>query len=680
MLTTVIALNSGLALAQDESADVLEEIMVTATRIPTERSRMPFAVARLGQDEIQLGRQQLGLDESLVNIPGLFFQNRYNFAQDLRVSIRGFGARANFGIRGITLIADDIPLTMPDGQGNVDSIDLGSASNIEVIRGPVSAIYGSAGGGVINITSEEGPETPFLSARFSAGDHGYRLAQAKAGGQSGALNWFVNLSSTELDGYRDNARYERKLLNSKFRYDFDPSSSLTVVFNATDSPIAQDPGGLNLREVESDRRQAAPRNVLYAADEFLDQQKLGLAWRKKMGDESDFLLRAYTIQRDFRNFLPFDVNSNGQGGSVDLDRKVAGIGGHWSWDKTLDGNSENRLVVGFDLDQQRDLRKRFANNQGVLGMLTTNQDEDVSSYSLFMENSWRFSTPFTLIVGARFDDMKYEVSDRTAGGGSGDSSFQQFSPMAGLVWSPNAEFSLYGNISTSFDPPTITELANPAGASGFNQDIGPQTATNFELGIRGSAETRIRYELALFHIDVDDEIVPFELEGSGQSFFRNAGQSEHRGLEAGLSIELMPGLTAAAAYTWSDFKFKHFATPGDNVFDGLRIPGVPKHQFHFDLAWQHENGFYAGWDFLYVGEFFADNANQVETDSYLVSNLRMGYRKSMGRWQFEPFIGVNNLFDESYMGNIRINAGFGRYYEPAPEMNVFGGVEFSIGF
>ncbi len=677
----LVCLSSPLTvLAQAATPTVLEEVIVSATRIPMEWSHLALAAGRVGKDDIQLGRQQLGLDESLVNIPGLFLQNRYNFAQDLRISIRGFGARANFGIRGIKLFADDIPLTMPDGQGEVDSIDLGSAQSVEVIRGPVSAMYGSAGGGVINITTEDGPESPFLSGRVSGGAYDYRLAQVKTGGQTGALNWFINLSDTELDGYRAHSRYERTLLNSKFRYDFDDTSSLTVVFNVTDSPTAEDPGGLTAAEVRADRRQAVARNVQFDVDESVKQQKLGLVWRKTLNEANDVLLRAYGIRRDFQNLLPFDINSNGQGGNVDLERRVGGIGGHWSWHHPVGAAVDNRLVVGFDVDDQRDLRKRYANNQGVAGLLTTSQDEDVSSRSLFVEDAWAISPRLTLTAGARLDDMHYQVTDRTAGNGSGKTNFQEFSPMLSLAWSQNKHLNVYANLSTSFDPPAITELANPNGPTGFNRDLDPQTATNYEIGAKGWLTDRARYELALFHIDVKDEIVPFELAGSGQAFYHNAGQSTHKGLEAGLSFDLAPGLTGSAAYTWSDFAFKTFSEADGTAYDGNRIPGVPQQQLHLDLAWQKASGFYAGWDLLYVGPFFADNANTVKTHSYLVSNIRAGYRWFSRQWAFQPFVGISNLFDEKYMGNIRINATFSRYYEPAPERNVYAGVELRYGF
>jgi len=683
-------LNPLLVSAQSEASSTLDEVVVTATRIPTEWIRLPLAVGWVDQDEIQLGRQQLGLDEALVNIPGVFSQNRYNFAQDLRVSIRGFGARANFGIRGIMLIADDIPLTMPDGQGNVDSIDLGSTRSVEVIRGPVSAVYGASGGGVINIRTEEGPEIPFVSGRLSFGSYDYSLAQAKAGGQTGKANWLVSLSNTQLDGYRQQSAYKRTLWNSKLRYDFDDSSSLTVVFNAVDSPEAQDAGGLTAAEVQANRRQAAPRNVQFDADETVQQQQLGLAWRKTLNSENEFLLHAYGILRDFTNLLPFSINSNGQGGSVALDRKVAGGGGHWQWSRPLAGNIPNQLVLGFELGAQRDLRQRFANNQGVLGVLTTNQDEDVSSAGLFATDTLQVSGQWTLSAGARIDDMDYSVHDRipvadgATGDESGDTSFSHFSPMLGAAWHHDDALNLYANISTSFDPPAIVELANPNGPTGFNQDLGPQTATNYEIGLKGIVTGRWHYELALFHIDVSNEIVPYELNGSGQAFFQNSGKSTHKGAELGISVELTPELTSRLAYTWSDFTFKDFIEPagaaGFNVYDGNRIPGVPEQQANLDFAWQHASGFYAGFDLLYVGAFFANNANSVKTDPYIVATMRAGYRRVSGSWTLEPFIGVNNIFDELYMDNIRLNATFGRYYEPAPERNVYGGVELKYGF
>jgi iron complex outermembrane receptor protein len=662
----------------------LEEIIVSATRIPTGWLKLPLAGSHFDADDIHAGRQALGLDEVLASAPGVFFQNRYNFAQDLRISIRGFGARANFGIRGIKLYADDIPLTMPDGQGNVDSIDLGSAERIEVIRGPVSAVYGASGGGVIQIFTEDGPAEPTLSAKASLGAYDYASGQVKFGGRFGALNTLLNLSTTELQGYRDQSAFEQTLFNSKFRYGFADDSTLTVILNAVDSPQADDPGALTAAEVMANPRQAAPRNVQFNTGESLDQQQIGMAWRKPMSSTTELLLRGYAVRRNLINRLAFDINANGQGGSVDLGRKAAGLGAQWNWSHALGGSRSNRLVMGLDVDDQRDLRERYVNNPGQLGPLTTQQDEDVSARAVYLENALDLADSWTITLGARLDKMEYQVNDRLAGpggpSGSGQTDFEQFSPMLGLVYSAGETWNWYGNISSAFDPPAIAELANPNGPTGFNQDLDPQEATNYELGLRGFLRPGWQYELAVFHIDVRDEIVPYELTGSGQAFFRNAGRSTHEGLEAALRMELLPGLEAGLSYTFMDMVYDEFTEPNGANHAGNTIPGLPEHQAMIDVAWNHDSGFYAGWDALYVGSLQVNSANTVATDSYLVSNLRLGYRRQHGSWSFEPYAGIYNLFDENYNGNIRVNATFGRYYEPAPERNGYAGVQLAYQF
>ena len=672
---------SGPGRTGEAEADVqqLETIIVTSTRLPEEQSRQPVAVGSVGKNAIQAARQQLGLDESLASIPGLFFQSRYNFAQDPRISIRGFGARASFGIRGIRIYADGIPLTLPDGQSSIDTIDLGSAQRIEVIRGPFSSVYGAASGGVINITTEDGPDTPYLSSRINAGSYGFLQGQIKAGGQSGKLNYLANASGTTLDGYRDHARYRNRLLNSKFRYDLDESSDISVVLNAVDSPKAEDPGGLTRDEVRLDRKQAAPRNRLFDAGEELDQQTIGFTYRKETGDRHGFSLRNHYVMRDFKNRLPFDINSNGQGGSVRLDRFFTGLGGNYAYSGDLLGR-ENRLVLGFDIDAQRDRRKRYENNEGSLGMKTTDQDEDVTSYGMYIRDALQLSDSVTLTLGARYDTVRYDVDDRTGESGSSDIDFDETSPMIGLVWNVNPAMNVYGNIARSFDPPTTTELANPDGPSGFNPDLEPQTATNYEIGMKGLLPGSVRYEVALFHIDVDDELVRYELAGADQSFYENAGSSTHEGLEAALTMELLPYLTVNLAYTLSDFTFDRFRDREGNRFDGNKIPGVPDNQIHVGLSYRHPDGFYAGWDLLYAESFFADNANTVKSDSYTLSGLRAGYAHEWNGLEISPFVGINNLLDEEYFDNVRLNAGFGRYFEPAPERNYYGGIGVRYDF
>lgn len=649
----------------------LEEIIVTATRLPTTPRTLPFAYTRVGRQEIQAARQQLGLDEALAGVPGLFFQNRHNFAQDLRIAIRGFGARADFGIRGIRLIADDIPLTLPDGQGSVDALDLGSAESIEVIRGPFSAVYGAASGGVILIRSETGPPEPFLSARLNLGSHDYAQGQFKAGGQNGAFNYMANLSHTTLDGYRAHAGTKNTLLNANMRYQIDDATRLTVIVNAVDSPQADDPGGLTAAEVAADRRQAAPRNLQFDAGESLDQQSAGAALQRDLANGSELLMRGHLVQRDFENRLPFDINANGQGGSVKLDRAFYGLGGHWS----MPLGGEARLVVGAEYGAQRDHRLRYSNDLGVRGALTTDQDEDVSNYAAFAELRWPLAGDFAFTAGARFDRIDYEIRDRLGLGGSGDTDFAAFSPMAGITWTVSPSATVYANLSRAFDPPATTELANPEAPTGFNRDLKEQTAMNYEVGLKGEAGEGLRYELAAFHIDVEDVIVPFELEGSGQTFYENAGTANHDGIEASVSMDILEGLAASLSYSWSDFTFGTFQGVDGQIYDGNRIPGIPRSLLQAGLRWEPRENVNLALDVIHASSFFADNANTVEAGDYTVADLRFEYRHRGSRLEIAPFAGINNLFDELYEGNIRINAAFGRYFEPAPERNVYVGVE-----
>jgi iron complex outermembrane receptor protein len=660
----------------DSGVTELEEIMVTTPRWEQPLTKVPAAISVVEQDEIQLGTQQLGLDESLGRVPGLFIQNRYNFAQDLRIAIRGFGARSNFGIRGIKVFVDDIPDTLPDGQGQVDSIDLGSAQRIEVIRGPASSLYGTAAGGVISIITEEGPPEPFAEARVSAGEYGFWRYGAKAGGQAGPLNYFGNLSRLELSGYRDHSRTENVLFNSKVRYTIDQSSDLTAVFNDVDSPTADDPGGLNAQEVKADRRQAAPNNELFDAGEKVDQQKLGFVYRKSFGTKHEIKARNYYVWRDFDNKLPFT-----NGGSVDLNRFFVGGGLSYAYSGAL-FTRPNRVLVGFDVDAQRDDRKRFDNNQGNRGALTFDQDEDVTSTGVFAQNEFSVLDNLSLTLGARYDRVDFDIDDKflADGDNSGDIDFNQFSPMVGLLWSSSPALNLYGNISTAFETPTTTELANPSGAGGFNSDLDAQTATEYEVGVKGLMPGRLRYELSVFTIRVDDELIPFEVPAfPGRTFFRNAGKSRRDGVELGAAVEPVRGVTVSLAYTYSDFKFDKYVVDGVDL-NGNNIPGIPEHLLFGELAYRHRSGLYGAWDAQYVGKFYADDENTVETDSFTVSNLRAGYVGRYGNWEIGPFLGINNLFNKRYNANVRLNAVFGRYFEPAPERNVYGGITVRYDF
>ncbi|WP_275098490.1 TonB-dependent receptor family protein [Sedimenticola hydrogenitrophicus] len=673
--------------AEAQDADLLGDITVQATRVDKSLYKVPAAVGYVDKDDIQFGRQQLGLDESLVKVPGLFMQNRYNFAQDLRISIRGFGSRSSFGIRGIKLYVDGIPATLPDGQGGVDSIDIGSLDRIEVVRGPASSLYGTASGGVINMYTEDGPEDqPFIEARTSFGSYNFRKHQLKAGGQADRLNYLVNLSRLELDGYRDHSETENVLLNTKFRYDIDQSSDVTLTFNAVDSPEADDPGGLrrtgNAFNVDLSTPSAAQRNNLrFDAGESVKQQQLGLLYNKSIGAQHQFTLRNYYVFRDFDAKLPFGYFGGPlvpSGGIVDLQRFFVGGGGQYSYTGALSG-MKNRFSVGLDIDNQMDERVNYTNiiDSNVIGPKSLDQDEDVFSWGLYMQNELALSDSLELTLGARYDEVEFDFSDRYFVDGSDDSgniTFSEISPRVGLLWSLNNALNVYGNLGTSFETPSSREFANPTAAGGFNPALKAQTAVNYELGIKGALTPRSDYELALFRIETDNELILAGQNPAGSDYYTNAGETLRHGLEASVNLQPMPGVNLSLAYTYSDFEFSRFTDGSGTSFKGNRIPGIPEHTAFAELAYYAPSGFYAIWDTQYVDKVFVDNANSDSASSYGVSNLRLGYSRYYGETEVTTFLGINNIFDKQYIGSVRVNEANSRYFEPAPERNLFAGI------
>lgn len=666
------------ALAQDDADGplTLEQISVSAPRVETPLARVPGAVGIVDEEDIQRARQGIGMDESLNAIPGVFMQNRYNFAQDLRVSIRGAGARAPFGIRGVQILVDGIPATLPDGQASVDAVDLDSIARMEVLRGPSSSLYGNASGGVIDITTEDGPPVPYAEARSKLGSHGFSKHTLKGGGQQGAGNWFGSLSRLDYSGYRDHSATESTKLNGKFHYDLGAGDRFTAVLGAVDSPQADDPGALTAGQVAEDRRQASPGNLAFNAGEELDEQRVGAVYETRLAARHKLLLRGHSVWRDFSNRLPFT-----DGGIVQFDRRFTGGGALYTYDGSL-GEMDNRILTGVDLGRQRDDRQRHDNLNGTRGPLVFDQLETVSNLGAYVQNETGITDRLTVTVGARYDRVEFEVDDAHFTDGvddSGSRTMNELSPKAGLTYRLSPAFIPYANVSRSFETPTTTELA-PCTGGGLSDSLDSQTATNYEVGANGQPAPGLRYSVALFTIDGEDEIVALGCPGQpGRDFFVNAGETRRHGVEIGLEIDLAKGLESRLAYTWSDFEFDRFATGGER-FDGNHIPGVPEHAVYGELRYRHPSGLFAAADAQYVDELFADNANSVTSDAYTVANFRAGWTRHLGGWEITAFGGVNNVFDELYNNNVRINAFGGRYFEPAPERNHYAGLQVRYNF
>jgi iron complex outermembrane receptor protein len=664
--TVIVIMSTPAAWAQEPDTDALDEIVVSATRRESSVRDVARSISLIDKDRIQVGTQQIGLDESLAGVPGLYMQNRYNFAQDLRISLRGFGARSSFGIRGIKVFVDGIPETLPDGQAGVDSIDIGSAESIEVLRGPASSLYGNASGGVISITSELGAADPYIEGRVAGGEYGFRQLQLKSAGEWGRTDYLFNVSRTKLDGYRDHSNAEGSVFNSKLGVPLGENDRLVFSLNLTDQPVADDPGGINAAQAAAAPQSARDVNVSFDSGESLEQQRFGIIYERDRPNGS-LTLRNYYAWREFSNKLPFTG-----GGAVDLDRFFYGVGGQYTF-----GNAEDRLnlTVGVDFDKQDDDRKRFDNNDGTLGAMVFDQNETVDSKGIYLQGVYDLNDDWSLHAGLRYDEISYDVTDyyTVDGDDSGTLDFDETSPSLAINYRTEAGV-LFASYSFSFETPTTTELANPDASGGFNPALNPQTADNYEIGYKHSAGD-LYWELALFTIDLEDELIPFELAAfPGRTFYSNAGSSSRDGIEAAVAWQFDNGWNVDASYTWSDFKFDDFIDDNDNDFSGNQLPGLPEHFGYLGISYAGDSGLSATLEGIYSGDLVANNANTAQVSSYTVANFRLAREFLSGPWLIRPYFGVNNIFDETYNSNIRINAFGARYYEPAPDRNFYAGV------
>jgi len=664
-------------------AGELEVVEVRASRMGQNLADIASAVSIVDEQDIQLGRQQLALDESLNRVPGMFSQNRYNFAQDLRISIRGFGARANFGIRGIRMFVDGIPSTVTDGQSGIDDVELGTIERIEVIRGPSSSLYGSASGGVISMYTESGTPEPYAEARVTLGDYDEQKYQLKTGGEIDRLNYFMSASYLSYEGYREHSELRQGTFNSKFTYDVNDDSELQVTFNAMNSPTREDPGALTLADVAANRKQAQPRNLSSNAGENIDQQKFGWAYNYNFNDRHEITVRNYYIWRDFETFLPLGVHIpfSAADGVVGFDRFFYGGGVQYTFTSELFGHP-NEFALGVEVERQEDDRQRYINNAGVKGAMTFDQNEEAESVGVYYRNILALTDTLQFTFGGRYDSVTLKVDDNFLANGDQSTKldFDEFNPTVGLNWNVWNRLNLYANYSTSFETPTFTELANPAQNLNVNlggfANVTAQTADSYEIGLRGEILERVNLDFAYFYMTVDDEVTNVDTIGA-RAFFENA-DTRRQGVEAAAVTELFDGLKLTTAYTWSDFEFEKFKT--DPAVEGNELPGVPEHQIYAELAYLHASGFYAAWDIIHVGRFYGDNANTVKAGDYTVANIRCGIDYPLGQAVVGPFFGINNMFGEDYFTNVRLNAFGGRAFEPAPGFNVYGGLSFRMEF
>jgi iron complex outermembrane receptor protein len=649
-------------LAQEAPAVPLDTVVVSATRGESRAFDAPAAIGSIDAATIRAAGPMVNLSEALDRVPGVTVLNRQNYAQDLQLSIRGFGSRSTFGIRGVRLIVDGIPATMPDGQGQASNVSLSSAARIEVLRGPLALLYGNAAGGVVQVFTEAGAEQPTLGLAGSVGSFDARREGVSFAATSGAHRFTVDASHFRTEGYRDHSAATRDQLNAKWSWQWNAATRVDTVVNILDQE-ALDPLGLTRAQWEQDPRQAPAIAFAQDSRKSVRQQQAGTVVEHRFGEDTTLTARAYAGVRELDNKLSVPVAAqlppSSSGGIVTFERRYSGAALQLSRRLVLSDAISARLVAAVEHDRMDDDRQGYLNNAGVRGALRRDEDDLVQSTDALLQASVDFGERWSAIAGVRASRVRFDTRDRYIAPGNPDDSgvltYRATNPVAGVTWHGSSDWNVYANVGRGFETPTFTELAYRNNASGLNTALRASRGNHAELGTKWRAAEGHSLEAAVFDIHTRDEIV-VDANVGGRSTFRNAGSTTRRGAEAAYTGRLGATLRTTVALTLLNARF-------DN---GNRLPGTPDRSAFAELVYTPRAGMHAAVEVVHAGRIFVNDANEDSAPAATVVNLRVGMKYRFGAIEVEPLLRLDNATDRKYAGSVIVNEANRRFFEPAP--------------
>ena len=679
-----------------DTPPLIDVVVVSASRIEHNSFDLPASIDLIDAARIRDGQMRVNASEALASVPGLVAQNRQNYAQDLQISSRGFGARSAFGVRGVRLISDGVPASMPDGQGQPSAFNLDMAERIEVLRGPFSAIYGNHSGGVIQLFTRDGQGRPTIELNLSGGSYGTRKADLNAQGSSSALGYVIDASRFETDGYRDHSAATRDQGFVKLTLAPNPGGKLTLVANSLRQDGTQDPLGVTWASYRRDPRAGeidatdtvAPKRTLaerYDTRKDINHQQLGLSWEQRFGDDR-LRLMAYGGNRQVTQFQSFSkgfqASPTHSGGVVDFDRDFHGADINWVSVRDL-GAGKLTATIGIDYGKSDDARRGFENfvgNQfGVRGALRRDEQDSLSSIDPYLQAEWQ-AGPWVLTGGVRHTRMKVQVRDRYTSNGndSGSVDYRHTTPVLGLLYKLSPVLNLYASAARGFETPTLNELFYSGTGAGFNFGLKPAESTHLEAGLKAIVGSGTRINTALFQVRTTDELV-VDSSAGGRTSYKNASKTLRQGAELSLDTTLGGGVSGRLALT----ALRAVYDQGfGSVLAGSRLPGVPNANLFAELAWKDAAGrFGAALETVASSKIYAEDANsEIPAPGYAVVNARVNATQELGQWRFKQFVRLNNLLDRKYVGSLIVGDANKRYYEAAPGRNWMLGASAQYAF
>ncbi len=665
----------------DDATLVLDPSVVTGSRSASPTFDLPYSVDGISREQISDGQLGINASEVLSRVPGLVVQNRQNYAQDLQISSRGFGARSAFGVRGLKLIADGIPASTPDGQGQAATFNLDTAERIEVLRGPAATLYGSNAGGVIQMFSRDGEGPPRIGAETLVGSDGMSKNHLTAEGAAKGAGFVLDASRMDTDGYRDHSSARRDQTFAKLNFQPDDDSKLALIYSSLEQNGTQDPLGQKWAAYKADPRSVDPAALNYNTRKSIDHQQLGTNYERYFGDAT-LQVNAYTGRRSVTQYLSITGGTapDKRGGVVAFDRKFYGGSVHWL-QPIASAPGDLTLIAGLDYDRSEDDRQGYSNTvngvHGVKGALGRDEIDTATSLDPFVQANWLLGD-WTLQAGLRHSTMKMDVDDRfvtsTDADDSGSKTYQKNTPSVSVMYAFTPDLHGYVSAGKGFETPTQAESAYSNSSNGFNFALKPSVSTQYEVGLKARVGQDTRVNAAVFQITTEDELVISESKG-GRTTYQNAGRTLRRGFELGIESQLSEQWSTNLAYTRLQATYdSDFSNSGKAIEKGNYLPGVPQTTLFAELNWKPRDWVSTAIEGMYRSKVYVeDTNNERAAPAYSVFNWRARFEQKIEHWTFHQTLRLDNLLDRQYVGSVIVGDSNNRYYEAAPGRSWYAG-------